>query len=166
MPLLLRKISKPRWQKLAWLEEGKAQADALRDLETKENKLSVWHVEDDKSNLRGVVTAIAATRDVASNFDYALFDQRLLTKLRVRIEKTVGDTYHKEANASWHRDIVELSAEKNAELANLIMEHGTRDRIGEIKVISLVKQAVTSGVIDVHPLKDRLKQKGLPNWLE
>ncbi len=159
MPLLLRTIRKPRWYEVAWLEEGKAQADALRDLVTTENKLSVWHVEDDKSNLYQVVAAIAATRDHASNFDYALFDQTLLTRIRARIENTVGHTFHKEANACWHRDIVELSAEKIAELANIIMERGTKDRISEIKVISLVKQAVTSGIVDMHKLEDDLKRR-------
>lgn len=159
MSLLLRKIKRRRWDKLPWLEEGKAQADALSDLQTTENKLSVWHVEDDKSNLPDVVIAVAAKRNSASQFDYALFDQTRLTKLRVRIEHTVGDTYHKEANASWHRDIVELSAEKNAELANLIMEHGTTARIGEIKVISLINQAVISGVIDVNKLDPNLRKE-------
>lgn len=159
MSLLLRKISRRRWDKLPWLEEGKAQADALRDLQTSDNKLSVWHVEDDKSNLRDVVIAIAAKWKNRSNFDYALFDQTLLTKLRIRVEHTVGDTYHKEASASWHRDIVELSAEKNAELANLIMEHGTTARIGEIEVISLIKQAAISGVIDVNKLNPNLRKE-------
>lgn len=159
MPLLLRKISKPRWYKEAWLEEGKAAADPLRDLETKENKLSVWHIEDDKSNLYQVVTAIATTLQYASNLDYALFNHTLLTKTGVRIEDTEGHTFHKEANASWHRDIVELSAEKIAELANIIMEHGTKNRIGESEVIGLLKQAVTSGVIDKNKLEDKLKRR-------
>lgn len=159
MSLLLRKINnRRRWDKLPWLEEGKAQADALSDLQTTENKLSVWHVEDDKSNLPGVVIAIAAKRHSPSKFDYALFDQNLLTKINVRIEKTVGDTYHREANASWHRDIVELSAEKNGELANLIMEHGTTDRMGENEVISIVKQAAITGVIDVNKLDPNLRE--------
>jgi len=162
MPLLLRAIRKPRWckdNKVAWLEEGKAQADALGDLLTQKNQLSVWHVEDDKSNLCQVVAAIAATRDHASNLDYALFDQTLLTRIRARIENTVGHTPHREANARWHRDIVELSAEKIAELANIIMECGTKVRISEPKVISLVKQAVTSGIVDMHKLENSLKRR-------
>ena len=166
MPLLLRTITKSRWYKETWLEKGKAQANALGDLRPKENKLSFWHVEDDKSNLHQVVAAIAAGRDSPTIFDYALFDQTRLTKIGVRIEHTAGDSFHKEADEHWHHDTAKLSAENVAEIANIIMEHGTTERIWKSEVSSLVKQAVTSGIIDVNPLKDRLKQKELPNWLE
>jgi len=166
MPLLLRAISKTKWYKQAWLEEGKAQANALWDLRPKDNKLSFWHVEDDKSNLYQVAVAIAAGRDVPDKFDYALFDQSLLEKTSVRIEQTAGDSFHKEADEHWHRDTTKLSAENVAEIANIIMEYGIRDRIQASEITSLVKQAVTSGVIDANPLKDRLKRKELPNWLE
>ena len=37
------------------------------------------------------------------------------------------------------------------------MEHGIKERIGRAKVITLLKQAVTSGVIDINKLKDSLK---------
>ena len=166
MPFLLRAISKPKWYKVAWLEEGKAQANTLADLRTKENKLSFWYVNDDKSNLHQIVSAIAAGRDAPDKFDYALFDQDFLKKISVGIEQTAGNTFHKEADKYWHRDTAELSAENVAGIANIIMEHGTKERIWESEVASLVKQAVTSGVIDVNPLKDRLKRKGFPNWLE
>jgi len=136
------------------------------DLRPKENKLSFWHIEDDKSNLYQVAAAIAAGREVPDKFDYALFDQSLLTKASFRIEHTAGDSFHKEADEYWHRDTTKLSAENVAEIANIIMEHGIKDRIPEGKITSLVKQSVVSGVIDVNPLKDRLKQKELPNWLE
>ena len=160
MPLLLRTIRKPRWYgDMAWLEEGKAQADALRDLETRDNKLSVWHVEDDESNLQQVVAAVSCKRDQASNLDYALFDQDVLARISARIEHTVGETLHNEANARWHRHIVELSAEKTAELANIIMECGTRVRISEAKVVELIRQAVASGAVDVHALRDGLKNE-------
>ncbi len=166
MPLLLRTIARSRWYEEPWLEEGKAPASALGDLRPKENKLSFWHVEDDKSNLHQVVSAIAAGRESPTHFDYALFDQTLLTKIGVRIKQTAGDSFHKEADEYWHHDTAKLSAENVAQIANIIMEHGTRERIWKREVTRLVKQAVTSGIIDVNPLKDRLKQKGLLNWLE
>ncbi len=45
MPLFLRKIRKAKWYKIngaAWLPAGEFQADALSDLGTKDNTLSVW----------------------------------------------------------------------------------------------------------------------------
>jgi hypothetical protein len=166
MPFLLRAISKPRWYSKPWLKTGKAQAMALWDLRPTENRLSFWYVENDKSNLPKVVAAIAAGRDGPDKLDYALFDQDLLTNTGVKIKQTAGDSYHKEADENWHRDVAELSAENVAEIANIIMEHGIKDRIFDRDVTRLVKQEVTSGAIDVYPLKDRLKKKGLSNWLE
>ena len=166
MPLLLRVIRKSRWSKKPWLEEGKAQANALVDLQPKENKLSFWHIEEGESNFNQVVAAIAATRDSPSNFDYAIFDQALLMTVGVGVKKTVGHTFHKQVDASWHCDIVELSAENVAEIANIIMQHGTKNRIWEREVTALVEQELNSGVIDVNPLMERLEAKGKSNWLK
>jgi len=166
MPLLLRVIRKPRWYKQAWLEEGKAQANAILDLRPQENKLSFWQIEDSKSNLYQVAAAVAAGRDSPANFDYVLFDQTLLTKTGVKTEHTVGRSFHREADKYWHRDTCQLSAENVAEIANIIMEHGTRQRIRESEIANLVRQLISSGTIDVNPLRDRLTQNGKPNWLE
>ena len=166
MPFLVRTIKKRRWDKEAWLKEGKAKANALGDLQPKENKLSFWHVHDNKSNLYEVVAAIAAGRDVPEKFDYAIFDQNLLKKSNIGIEQTAGDSFHKEADEHWHRDTANLSAENVAEIANIIMKHGMKDRIWPSDVVRLVKKEVKSGAIDVNPLKERLKQRGHDNWLE
>jgi len=166
MPFLLRTIKKGRWYKEAWLKEGKAQANALGDLQPKENRLSFWHVHDNKSNLYQVVAAIAAGRDVPEKFDYALFEQNLLTKSNIGIEQTVGNSFHKEADEHWHRDTDNLSAENVGEIANIIMKHGMKDRIYPSEIVRLVKKEVKSGAIDVNPLKERLKQGEHDNWLE
>jgi hypothetical protein len=84
MPFFLRTIRKARWynvEGVSWLEKGDIQADPLADLNTKGNELSVWLVENDRSNLEQVVTALAATRTDISNLDYALLDVRLLPEL-------------------------------------------------------------------------------------
>lgn len=50
MALVLRKIRKSKWYKsgsVPWLEEGDLRADALSDLATKGNKLSVYLVDGD-----------------------------------------------------------------------------------------------------------------------
>jgi hypothetical protein len=166
MPLLLRQIRRTRWYQEAWLEKGKAQANALLDLKPEENKLSFWHIKDDQSNLHQVVAAIGAGRDVPEHLDYVLFKQNSLAKARFRIEQTIGRGFHKEANEYWHCDTTELYAEDVAEVANIIMEHGTTARIGRSKVTELARQAVASGIIDMDKRRASFKQKGLSNWLE
>lgn len=156
MPLLLRKINKDRWYSVPWLK-NKASADALCNLQTTGNTLSVWHIEDDLSNLLQVVAAIVTTWKEPAEFDYALIDQDLLTNISAKIEPTIGETHYKQANDFWHRDIVELSAEKLAGLANIIMQNGKRERLYERQVIDIVKKEVTQGIIDINNLKGKLK---------
>ena len=59
----------PRWLRPDWLAGDEVQADALVDLSTKDNELSVWLIENDKSNLEHVVTALAANCNTISNLD-------------------------------------------------------------------------------------------------
>ena len=85
MAFLLRKIRKPRWYKqdLPWVAANDIQPDPLGDLTTSENKLSVWYVKDDKSNLDQVLAAIAASSGSLSNLDYALFNEHILSELKI-----------------------------------------------------------------------------------
>jgi hypothetical protein len=62
MALFLRKVRQSRWfnePAAAFLEVGDVPADPFVDLQTKENLLSVWEVEEDRSNVMRVVRAIA-----------------------------------------------------------------------------------------------------------
>ncbi|MSQ46810.1 MAG: hypothetical protein EXR78_00240 [Deltaproteobacteria bacterium] len=103
----------------------------LEDFVPENSTLSVWYIEDDRSNLEQVVIALASTRDFFSNFDYALVDEALLTTLSIKVEQTVGDTPDQEANTCWHRDLVELSDPKLIALIRTIAEKGETARIPE-----------------------------------
>jgi hypothetical protein len=79
MALILRIVRKSRWSFTPpWLSEDDLQADSLVDFSTKKNELSVWHIDKDESNLKRIISALAANRDTLSNFDYALFDKKIL----------------------------------------------------------------------------------------
>jgi hypothetical protein len=58
MPLYLIRITKRNWERdeydTSWLEPSEVPADVHRDLRVTESALSVWHIEDDKSNLEEV----------------------------------------------------------------------------------------------------------------
>ena len=54
MPFLLRKVHKAWWLPDGheeWLSPGHAQGDSLGDLETDDNILSFWVIDDTRSNL-------------------------------------------------------------------------------------------------------------------
>ena len=160
MPLLLRKIRKNRWYKdLAWLPGGNLQADSLVDLTTKDNKLSVWFIKDDMSNLERVIAALAANRDFIANFDYALFSEEILEKKDIKTEKSKGDSKDYEANDQWHRDLYELSATKLLDIAEHIFNEGTIKRIQEKQVEKHINEAVQTGKIKFETLEEEVKSK-------
>lgn len=150
MAYLLRVIRKARWyrdENTAWLGEGEFQADALADLETKGNALSLWFVADDRSNLEQVVSALASTRQRISNLDYALVDQKFIAENNLKLQSVISNSPYEQAN-TWHRDLVELSASKLCVLAKIIFEYGEKKRYTEKDVLRLMARAIALGHID------------------
>ena len=159
MPFILRKIVQRRWYNdEPWLAEGAFKSSALMDLRVDDNKLSVWHIEDDKSNLMRVITALAATGDKIQNFDYALLDKKALSELNVRFEYTKGGTPDEQVNNRWHLDLIELSALKLFNLAQAIFISAERDRIPEKQVRQLIVNGVVSGQIDKEKLVEKMRK--------
>jgi hypothetical protein len=155
VPFFLRKIRKARWYKnpdVPWLTEGELQADALGDLLTSSNQLSVWHIEDNRSNLERTIAALAANVTDISNFDYALFDQQLVYEIGIKVESTKGASPDEEVN-SWHCDLIEVSASKLIELAKAIQTKAEIRRIQVQDIIQLVAEGISSGRIDRTKMK-------------
>lgn len=148
MPSFLRRINKAKWYPHAgvpWLRPSDLQADALADLYTKDNRLSVWYV-DDQVNVDDIVTALAATRDAPTNFDYVLVDERTITILDIAIRPSPFDTPDARVN-SLHRDFVELTDFKLRSLAGVIaLRKPTRMAPSDVK--SRLKHGVSTGVLD------------------
>lgn len=126
-----------------------------------ENALSVWYVEDDGSNLERVVTALAATREHVSHFDYLLFDYAVVTDLGLTIKKTTGGTFDNAANRSWHRDLTELSGRRVLALLTTIFYASDVKRIPQGKILEWVKAAIANSEIDSSRLSPKLAAKAL-----
>jgi len=162
--LLLRgNIDNRRWDwaegDIPWLPAGEFPAAPLADLRTSlTSSLSVWLIEDDRSNLERVVAALTATRDHLDKYDYILFDERLIGDAGVHAEDTGGRSLDGEANDRWHRDLVQLTSSHLVQLARLIHRHGQPDRVLEPRVKELITGAVRAGLINSARLKDQLRQ--------
>lgn len=154
MPFLLRKIRKNRWytEDLSWLNSGELQADCLSDMVTKDNKLSVYRITDDKSNLKRVAAALVATCTNISNFDYVLFNEELLQTIGIKSEETKGDTSDESVN-SWHIDLIEISLAKLVNLANTASKYGERDRILEKDIKKILAEGFRNGYINREIVK-------------
>ncbi len=137
-----------------WLEEGDSDldgdddvpADPVADFGTQKNQLSVWHVEDDQSNLEDVLTAIAAKAEFISHSDYSLIRREFLDEQGIAYRQSSGESPFEQAN-EWHYDIVNLSGLKILGMVRHIMERGSKDRIGENRMETLLRGAVAAGRI-------------------
>jgi len=154
LPLWLRKISKSRWyghEAHRWLPNGSLeadaiQADAMSDLRTESNALSVWRINDNRTNLEQIIIALAANLPRPTHLDYALFDQQFLVNNEFKIEQLPGNTPCAAAN-SYHFHLTELSVHKLTEVAEIIKGKAERNRYTKKETLALIKRAIDSGVI-------------------
>ena len=120
MPYVLRKIKRIRWEsKCEWLQPDEVQADALSDLNTQNNELSVWLIFDDQSNIRDVVAALSLSGDYIPVVDYALIALDVVVANGFEVAENMGVTPFTAAN-QWHRDLVRLSATKILQLSKIV----------------------------------------------
>jgi hypothetical protein len=150
MAYLLRKIRKNRWYKteeLTWLPENELQADALDDLRTKSNELSVFHIDQDTSNLNRVVAALAISFDDPSNFDFALLNEETMSEMGIKWKRSPGALSDKEVN-NWHSDLYELSDSRLLELARTIKTKAIIERRDYAEVLNIVATSLGDGHID------------------
>jgi len=161
MPAILRKID----HKVYWAEDGdfttyvpagEAPADALQDLRTTENRLSIWRLEEDRTNLDRVLAAIVSGRDNLQKCDFIILDFRHIEENDLEMEANPGDTADSDANSKWHFNLTHLSSASLARLANVMFAHGERHRRLERELIPLLRQSVTDGYIAEGALKPNI----------
>jgi len=144
MPLLLRNVRENRWLKseaAPWLAKDDVPADSLGDLRTSQNRLSVWEVAVDRSNIERIVRALAVSSQRLDNMGYVLFDSSLLETAGINTVRENGTTPDEEAN-NWHRDLIELSGKKLVALTKLILEHGESGTVLKKRLEQLVADGV------------------------
>lgn len=131
-------------------------ADALVDMRTSSNRLSVYLIDStDSPNFDRLIAAYAASRDHLTKVDLAAFDPALFEELEIRMDNVPGDTPDVDAN-SWHRDLVELSASKLALLGTQIRLRATLVRRRDSQVTALVKQSLEAKFIDRSKLRPEI----------
>jgi hypothetical protein len=160
----LRKVRKSRWllsEAEPWLAEGGVQADALRDMETDANRLSVWMIHDDESNLDQVLAALAANCDYVTNIDYVLFPLSYLDDLGIARTRKLGSTLDRTTN-EWHVDLGCLSASQLASLTERIALARCCERRPKGEVLQVLVDAVCSHRIALDDLKDGVRMKVTP----
>lgn len=161
MTFVLRVVRQARWDwpsKCDWLSEGELPADPLADFAgTSCSALSVWFVNEDKSNLDVIVAALAASREKADKLDYVLFSEKHLDDLGLDCRPSRGNTPDASANVC-HRDLTHLSAGNVLALtARVWDDHREIDRRDKATVVNLIADAVRAGRIAPQRLRPKLR---------
>ena len=139
-----------------WLPPGETKADALRDLQTHENALSIYRADDESATNR-ICLAIAATRENLGHLDYATFDATELQSIGIEPSRIAGKTPDPEVN-QLHYDLTMLTVEKVSQLARVIAA-GDHNRIPKKSIESSLRAALQSDSLDRNGIKSKLLQK-------
>jgi hypothetical protein len=147
MSKLLRKVRQNRWYKdeaAPLLARGDVPADPLGDLNTSQNKLSVYQVDEDLANVERIARALALSCHHVDNVCYITFDSSLLTEASIEFDHTdEGGTYDHAVNKC-HVDLINLSGNKLVKLARLILSEGESDTILKKRINELIEEGINS----------------------
>lgn len=149
MPQFLRAGIQPdRWfihPEIEWLEPGEVQADALLDLRTRDNALSVFEFDGTVDPER-IAVAVAAGKKKPDDTGYGIFDRVAVEALGIEIRLIEGATADRTVNGM-HRDLNVRTATNLVALAEVIAE-GTIQPILKKRVKQLLKTGLESGQLD------------------
>jgi len=157
VPQLLRADIRPdRWfihPEVSWLAPGEVQADALRDLRTMDNTLSVFEV-DDLANVERIAIAVASGRMKPDVMGYAVFDANAVTAGGFKLRRVHGKTADSVVNAL-HYDIPFLTGGRLNQLAG-VMAQGKVDQILPKRVKELLRDGLAAGHLDREEVNQKL----------
>ena len=158
MAAILRKVvNKAHFFRQEGLKDNDAQADAFASLKTSGNLLSVWIIDDDRSNLNRVIAALAAGRDFLDKLDYALIDEAAIDDIGIHFNHADGNTPDEGANQRWHQDLAGLTGQRLVALAAKM--HGSNmARVPKRGVRDLILESIDSGFFAKESLKDKLRE--------
>jgi hypothetical protein len=161
VPLAIRKIRGQKWSpRYSWLPEGDLEADAIQDLKTENNTISLFVIEDNRSNFDRVLAALAANCTNIANFDYALIDLDALKDSGYKFTEDPGETADKDVN-KWHLNMIELSLKKLTQLAFTLVNRGEIDRKDKPYVKRCLEASVRENKLDSQLVKLEDKDRAL-----
>ena len=166
MPLLVRKIDYPRWDHdvLSGPLMSDISADAITDLKTKSNTLSVWYAASD-DEVEEAVLAIVGTLTQLDAIDLIPLEQSALQAAGLELQEDTGRTWVKSMEKR-HRNIVKLTYGSLGTIAGIVVdrireytEKDKRIRITVSEVRDILKKAISEKRLDLNDLPDSIRKK-------
>lgn len=157
MPLLIRRISRAKWDKIG---EEDVSADAITScLKTYQNDLSVWRISSEEDLNNAILALITGSKQTKlSTLHYVVIDENLAIERGLSLKETPGDTVALDLVDS-HRDIEELTYVKLGVVKDLILECIDNEKTSFITKKSLkelLKDAIKNGKIQKDTLNPEL----------
>lgn len=149
MTFFLRKVRRAKWYRedpKGQATRDKLQADALGDLRTQENLLSLFIVDDDLGNLERIAAALAANSVNPGNLDYVLLERQAVDNLGYTEISNPGETPDQEVNDA-HVDLVIPNAQMLVDLAFVFWNQGDTNRIQRKRVQQMIRDGIEAGQI-------------------
>lgn len=156
MTYLLRKIdNKVNWdqepEELKWLY-GEIPADLLNDFSTKDNRISVYELDQDQENLERIIAALASNREKADKLDFIIVKKKIIENLDISMEQKNGATPDFEVNG-FHIDLAFLTGNKLNKLAREFWLNGEIYRYTPPRILKIIANSFNNGHIPVEHIK-------------
>jgi hypothetical protein len=166
MPKVLRKVDRkilwstePLEDEETWHSASELRADALVDLRTNKNALSIFVVDDVAGvPVDRIVAALAANRSFLDHVDYIAVDMRVILDLGIKIDNAPGATCDSGVDQC-HRNLINLTARKVAELGNSLQKVGEVKRIQVVQVGRLINAGLKAGHIVQNKVNPEILNK-------
>lgn len=160
MPLLIRRISRAKWDKIG---DEDVSADAITScLKTYQNDLSVWRISSEEELNDAILALISGSKQTKlSTLHYVIIDEDLALEKGLSLKETPGDTVAIDLVDS-HRDIEELTYVKLGVVKDLILECIENEKASFMtkkNLKDLLKEAIESGKIQKETLNPELIEK-------
>lgn len=138
--------------------------DAISDLRTTDNKLSVWKA-DTQEDINDAIVALALNRDSVSKLSYLLLEEEDLHKIEIKIsDEQPGVAAGLDSQIlTKHRDLIDLDYWRLGYLAEhltlLATNENNRKNYSANEVKKLLEKYKEEHKITPNQVKDKLKEK-------
>lgn len=162
MAFFVRKISRNKWPS-NMCDINDLSADAISDLRTTNNTLSIWRV-DSEDELEHAILALAASSKVSriENMSIVWIDEKELEKYGIKIsDKEPGDTVVDDLKRT-HRDICDVTYKSLGDIARIILsEINEKEHVKRI-----TKTEVRNLLVSAYNDKRLLEEKCMPELID
>lgn len=160
MPILVRRISRAKWDKIDIVRDNDPVADAITScLRTFNNTLSTWLIENEEQLNEAILALITGPKvEKLDSFQIIYFNEKMLHDLGLKLESTEGDTII-DALKNSHRDISELTYTKIGKVKDVVLDCLKNNRFksvtkGELK--KLLADAISKKQLSFEDLHENI----------